>query len=211
MKKMFLASSLSNVAADISQRIPTSRRKTAFITTASEVALGDGEWLRNDRDVLRAAGFDTVDYSFTGKTQEEVRSDLCSFDILCVEGGNTYFLAQEIQRSGAAMVIRELIEAGKVYIGSSAGSIVTCPTIGWTGRLDDPDRAPDLVGREGLGLVPFLVFPHWGSPKKIERHLQHNVPLLQKESFPIILLADTHYVEVSDDSFHVHDSSHPKS
>lgn len=205
MSTLFLTSSIGSVIADITKHIPAEKRKMVFVTTASEAEQKERGWLVNDRKSLVGGGFDVTDYTFTGKDAATIRKDLGTYDLICVEGGNTYFLMQEIQRSGCAEVLKELTESGIIYIGSSAGSIVACPTIGWTGRLDDPDKAPNLVGRDGLGLVDFLVFPHWGRVDVAARHAQHNVPLLQKEPYPVILLSDSQYVLVEGDRCRIRD------
>lgn len=203
MNTLFLASSFNAVGADIVSRLPAHAR-IAFITTAAEPKPEPRPWLDADRAVFVERGFAVTDYTFTGKDADTLRRDLAAYDVLFVEGGNTYYLLQEIQKSGAMDVIRERIHQGAIYIGSSAGAIVACPTIGWTGTLDDRDAAPELVNTNGMGLVPFLILPHWAHEKRDARHLAHNLPLLQQEPYPSILLQDSQYIEVVDDMFRIH-------
>ena len=203
MRNLFLASSLKDVVEDVAKHIPAGKRRLVLITTAGEAKPEPHTWIDLAKKKLTENGFEVTDYTFTNHTAEDLSRDLASFDCICVEGGNTYYLLQQMQKSGAKDVIRDLVENGRIYIGSSAGSIVTCPTIGWTGKPDDRDAATELQNTEGLGLVPFLVLPHWGDERRNERHAAHNVPLLQKEKRPTILLDDSHYIHVEGDSFRI--------
>ena len=50
-----------------------------------------------------------------------------------------------------------------MYIGESAGSIITCPDIGYCADMDSPEKAPDLTDYAGLNLVDFYIVPHIGN------------------------------------------------
>lgn len=83
--------------------------------------------------------------------------------MIFVEGGNTFFLLQELKRTGAdQMLIRE-VNLGKMYIGESAGAIVACPDIGYSTVMDAPEKAPDLSDYSALSLVDFYAVPHLGN------------------------------------------------
>ncbi|MDB1088884.1 Type 1 glutamine amidotransferase-like domain-containing protein [Streptomyces sp. ACA25] len=59
-------------------------------------------------------------------------------------------------------MVVERVRAGLPYIGASAGSIVTGPSIEPVSPMDDPAEAPDLTDRTGLGLglVDTVIIPH---------------------------------------------------
>ena len=50
-----------------------------------------------------------------------------------------------------------------MYIGESAGSIITCPDIGYCADMDSPEKAPNLTDYTGLDLVDFYIVPHIGN------------------------------------------------
>jgi dipeptidase E len=199
MRTLYLASSFNKVGIDIVSRL-SAHARIAFITTAAEAEPEPRPWLDADRAVFVECGFAVTDYTFTGKDADTLRRELAVYDVLFVEGGNSYHLLRQMQLSGAFPVVRELLDTGKIYIGSSAGSIVTCPTIGWTGSLDDRSEVPELSDVSGIGLVPFLILPHWGHEKRNSRHLEHNLPLLQQEPYPTVLLGDEQYLRICADS-----------
>lgn len=75
-------------------------------------------------------------------------------DVLLVDGGDALYLAHWLRESGLAELLPSLTDT--VWVGVSAGSMVMTPQIGqefvqWT---------PPGGGDEGLGLVPFSIFPH---------------------------------------------------
>lgn len=75
-------------------------------------------------------------------------------DALLVYGGDVLYLTRWMRESGLADLLPSLRE--KVYVGISAGSMVTAPTFGET--YDDPNMP--FVIAEGLGLVDFALLPH---------------------------------------------------
>ena len=75
-------------------------------------------------------------------------------DALLVFGGDVWYLCRWMRESGLADLLPALRET--VYVGVSAGSMVTAPIFGET--YDDP-TTPFVIDR-GLGLVDFAVLPH---------------------------------------------------
>lgn len=75
-------------------------------------------------------------------------------DALLVQGGDVLYLSRWMRESGLADLLPSLRDT--VYVGISAGSMVTAPTFGET--YDDPN-APFVIV-EGLGVVDFALLPH---------------------------------------------------
>ena len=75
-------------------------------------------------------------------------------DALLVYGGDVRYLCRWMRESGLADLLPSLRET--VYVGVSAGSMVTAPIFGET--YDDPNT-PFVVDK-GLGLVDFALLPH---------------------------------------------------
>jgi dipeptidase E len=75
-------------------------------------------------------------------------------DALLVQGGDVWYLCRWMRESGLADLLPSLHKT--VYVGVSAGSMVTAPLFGET--YDDP-KTPFVIDT-GLGLVDFAMLPH---------------------------------------------------
>lgn len=168
-------------------------RKLLFVITASENETEDLQWREGDRSALINSGFDVTDYTFTGKSKEQIEKDLDEYDVLCIEGGNSFYLLQKIQETRCADLIRSFVEKGKPYIGSSAGSIIAGPDVYPVRHLDE---APPMDDYKALGLVDFVVFPHWGSDFFKELYMNKRLEINYKDDYKRMFLTDNQYVYV---------------
>lgn len=90
------------------------------------------------------------------KAQRPIESVLRA-DAIVVGGGNTFMLMKKMQEMGLIEAIRERVKSGAAYIGWSAGSNVSCPTICTTN--DMPIVQPKTF--EAFDFVPFQINPHY--------------------------------------------------
>jgi dipeptidase E len=80
-----------------------------------------------------------------------------SAEAIVVGGGNTFQLIKMIQEFGLIGPVREKVLEGTPFVGWSAGSNVTCPTIRTTN--DMPILEPESFN--ALNLIPFQINPHY--------------------------------------------------
>lgn len=76
---------------------------------------------------------------------------------IAVGGGNTFHLVAEMHNTGVMQAIKEKAEQGTPYMGWSAGSNVTCPTLMTTNDMPITEPASFRC----TGLVPFQINPHY--------------------------------------------------
>src|SRR5712692_4019367 len=81
-------------------------------------------------------------------------------EAIFVGGGNTFRLLKALQDLELVKSIRSSVADGVPFIGSSAGSIVSCPTLKTT--KDMPVVEP--ASFEALALVDFQISPHYLDP-----------------------------------------------
>ena len=118
-------------------------------------------------------------------------------DALLVSGGDVLYLGRWMRESGVADLLPSLRET--VYVGVSAGSMVTAPIFGET--YDDP--ATPFVIETGLGLVNFALLPHLdhedhpeSTTAKVER-MAAEVPV------PLYAIDDQTAIKVTDGSVEI--------
>lgn len=65
-------------------------------------------------------------------------------------------------------IVQELIEFAnkKLYIGSSAGSCIACPSIDYVSKLDSKDEAPLLNDYHAMNLIDKYILPHYNSDEE---------------------------------------------
>lgn len=208
MKRLFLTSSVTYVAKDLVKRIENHKgMRLVFITTPVEIEDGNLEWLGKDRQSLIDVGFLITDYTITNKTKEEIEKDLQRFDVIYVSGGNTWYLLAKIQESNCAEVFRKLVSNGKIYIGTSAGSIIAGPSVYPAYSIENQEKASDLKDYTALNLVNFVVYPHWGSKDSKDKYLNQRLEHAYNTcKDPIIILNDNQYVIVEGDSYKIIDT-----
>lgn len=194
--ELFLTSSVHAVANDISKRLNLSKNnRLVFIDTATEPKeeREDLEWLKIDRQALVNAGFNVSDYTITNKTRGQLEKDLDVFDYIYLSGGNTAYLLRQSQKSGFISLIKELVQKGKIYIGTSAGSIIAGPIV-QDYLLDEEIKLKDNIG---YNFVNFTILPHWGSENFKDKYLGGRLKIAYKESqVPLLILTDNQYVHV---------------
>lgn len=86
-------------------------------------------------------------------------------DCIVIGGGNTWKLLHDMHANKLIEPIRKKVLGGTPYIGWSAGSNVTCPTLKTTNDMP----IIDPLGFDALNLVPFQINPHY-LDKKVEGH-----------------------------------------
>lgn len=85
------------------------------------------------------------------------RNYLRQAQAIVIGGGNTFALLKKMQEEDLLDLIHRRVKAGVPYVGWSAGSNVTCPTICTTN--DMPIVQPDSF--RAIGLVHFQINPHY--------------------------------------------------
>ena len=172
-----------------------SELKLAHIITASRVA-PDVSWLDKDRTAIKECGFQATDILLEDLAPDTAFSVLNQFDIIYVQGGNTFYLLKVARDCGFEQAVRKLLQdPNKWYIGVSAGSYIACPTIemnDWKREKDDRYGVDDLTA---MNFVHFLVTVHYNREKYSEL-LRECLPTA---SHPVRVLTDDQAFLVKDD------------
>ena len=108
-------------------------------------------------------------------------------DVLFFEGGNTYHLMKWMNKSGLTNLLPELLKT-KVYVGLSAGSMVTSPDLAL--RLSQIIYREDMEEEPmvGLNYVDFYFLPHLNSPyfpARMEENIKEAAKTLSKKIYAL--------------------------
>ncbi|MFV9551964.1 dipeptidase PepE [Algibacter sp. PT7-4] len=87
-------------------------------------------------------------------------------EAIFVGGGNTFVLANQLHKNNIIQALKETVQNGTPYLGTSAGSNICGLTIKTTN--DMPIVYPPNFN--ALGLVPFNINPHYLDPNPKSKH-----------------------------------------
>jgi len=157
--KLYLTSITANVINKINFE---NKKKVVFILTAAN-PYSDKSFIEPDKKALKNKGLELTIYDIENKTQETLTKDLSKFEIIFVSGGNSFYLLEQIKKTGFDKVLKKFQKTDIIYIGSSAGSVIVCPDIKYIEPLDDPKEAKNLQNYKGINLIDFYVLPHFNT------------------------------------------------
>jgi len=172
---------------------PLRDMRMVYITTAAK-GVDDLEYLERAKEIFKTNGYNYEELDLDDKDEHWLRNYLKDFDVVYMQGGNTFYLLKTIRESGFDKVIKELLPKGLIYIGASAGAYVACPTIEMAGyRHQDKYDHYGVTDLTGLNLVPFLITVHY-SPEYAEI-LENRVA---QSKYPVRTLTDDQAILIKD-------------
>ena len=203
MVKLFLCSHFAAVSSFTPQFVggDLKGKVLAFIPTAS-LHEKYTKYVDEAKQAFENMGLKVEVLDVSSAPKELTERTLQRCDLIYVSGGNTFFLLQELEKSGAKTIIREQVKGGKPYIGESAGSVIMAPNISYVKDVDDEKAAPQLKSFEGLGLVDFYPLPHYRSfpfeevtEKMLVKHANLNLKPITNEQALLVNGSQTKLVE----------------
>jgi dipeptidase E len=136
-----------------------SETKIALIPTAANVEPGNKDWFFSQIDALHKFGYNYIDVVDISASDVDWRERLSQVDVIFVSGGNTFHLLKCIRETGFDAWLKQNLDS-KVYVGSSAGSIICTPTIAIAAVEPGDVNVHHLTDLTAMNLVDFEVSPH---------------------------------------------------
>lgn len=138
------------------------------------------------------------------ESSADPRAAVAEAEAVFVGGGNSFRLLKALQDLDLLGIIRQRVEEGMPYVGSSAGTNMACPTIRTTNDMPIVEPA----GFDALGLVPFQINPHYLDPDPDSRHMGETREtrireFLEENETPVAGLREGSWLEVEDSSARV--------
>lgn len=124
--------------------------------------------LKEDIELLQKIGFrvSVIDLKNYFSKYNELKEELLKYDACCVMGGNVFVLRKAMELSGFDIFLSEKKDSDNyLYIGYSAGSCVLSSNLKQLDIVDEPISFYDElnVNYKGLGLVDYVIIPHYKS------------------------------------------------
>jgi dipeptidase E len=174
---------LDHVERDIRELLGSVRR-VVFVP----YALYDREaYAAKAKERFRRMGFEVASVHASPNAQELIKGAEAIF----IGGGNTFRLLKALYDYDLLDAIRGRVGQGIPFIGSSAGSIVACPTLKTT--KDMPVVEPPFF--DALHLVNFQISPHYLDPDPKSTHMgetqeERIAQYLEENELPVVGLRE---------------------
>ena len=178
----------------------TESKKILFIPTATNVDEYK-KYIHLTQKVFEDFGYEVENFDISVFSEETVKEKISETKIVFISGGNTFYLLQELKKKNLISYLRGKIENGLLYIGESAGSVITAPNIGYADIVDDKALATELNDYTGLNLVDFYVVPHFEEEPFVES--SRKVVELYKDKLDLKVINNKEVVLVENDDFRI--------
>lgn len=177
--------------------IPKDQMKIGYITTSSKGARNFHQRVTEMIiPAIKEDGYPLEEIDIKDKSKEELRDFFKDKNVIHIEGGNTFYLLKAIRETGFGKILKELLDEGKIYIGTSAGAYVMCPTIDVSDWNDETVDRFGITDFTALGYVPFLLKAHYKDEMK--ELVKEKMKILK---YPLRILRDGQGILVEDNKY----------
>lgn len=179
---------------------PLQTVNVAVINEAAAVEPGDKRWFLDEMHTLSetiGGEMDFVNLLALDRSTVEQRLDFA--DVIYVVGGATDYLMTVFQQTGFNDLLTRKLLREKVYVGSSAGSMVLgrrITTDAYTQVYRAGER--DFGVNEYLALTDFALFPHLDSQLWLRNRTEVIRDVATGFNYPIYAVKDTQAVVLND-------------
>ena len=132
--KLFLCSHFSSVGSLIKEEIEN--KKVAFIPTAS-LREGYTGYVGSARKLFKKLGAIVTEIDISTEAYSTIQSVFEEADVIYFTGGNSFFLMDQLRKTGTDGLLKKELANGKLMIGESAGAIICAPSIQYIEQMDE--------------------------------------------------------------------------
>jgi len=162
MKKMLLASTSTiygqkylEYLHDEIKNLFSGCKKILFVPYARPSGISHLEYTEKAKNVFKILNLEIIDY-----TNEDLRESLEKCDGIFIGGGNTFLLLDKLYQYSLIDILKNKIDSGIPYLGTSAGTNICGMTIGTTNDMP----IIHVKSFEALGIIHFNINPHYLDP-----------------------------------------------
>ena len=162
MKKMLLASTSTiygqkylEYLQDEIKTLFSGYKKILFVPYARPSGISHLEYTEKAKGVFNILNLEIIDY-----TNEDLKESLEKCDGIFIGGGNTFLLLNKLYQFSLIDILKNKIDSGIPYLGTSAGTNICGMTIGTSNDMP----IIHVNSFEALGIIHFNINPHYLDP-----------------------------------------------
>ena len=177
--------------------------KIIFIPTAGNVEPYTG-FIDEGIEMLKSLGYELEIIDISKFDEDYLKDRFLKTECICISGGNTFYLLQELKKKNLVDVLFKRIKEGLLYIGESAGAIIMSKSIEYNQIMDDKSIASELDNYGGLNVFDHYVLPHIGeypfeeTAQKTLHIYQDKIPLVPINNKEAILVDNNGYTVLNE-------------
>jgi dipeptidase E len=177
---------------------PQDQISVAVINEAYAVEEGDKYWVLDNLNSVAEnfkGGMDIV--NLLALPLEKIKENVMKHDVIFVVGGNTDYLMHVFEKTGFSKLLPKMLET-KVYVGSSAGSMVIGRRVSTEAYTKIYEEPGDWGVADYLGLVNLAIKPHLNSSNFPNNRAEILEQVCGGVDFPVYALKDDSALVVND-------------
>ena len=178
--------------------------KIVFIPTAGNVEPYTG-YIDEGIEMLKSLGYEVEILDITKFDEIYLKDKFLKTECICISGGNTFYLLQEIKRKNLVEVLFKRIKEGLFYIGESAGAIIMSENIEYNQIMDDKSIASELDDYMGVNVFNHYVVPHLGE-YPFEETAQKTLDTYQ-DKISLVAINNSEAILVNDSGYTIYNES----
>lgn len=176
--RLFLCSHFAKVGTLLNDE--AEGKNVAFIPTASINEEYKG-YVGSARKLWKKLKTNIIEVEISSAPADTVDKAFEKADIIYFTGGNSFFLMDQLRKTGTDELIKKHINNGKLYVGESAGAIICAAELLYIKPMDKVPEDFSQKDYSGLDLIDFYVVPHYLCPpfKKCSQQILDEYPDLK--------------------------------
>ncbi|MBS7052811.1 MAG: Type 1 glutamine amidotransferase-like domain-containing protein [Veillonella sp.] len=178
--------------------------KIIFIPTAGNVEPYTG-FIDEGIEMLKSLGYELEIIDISKFDEDYLKDRFLKTECICISGGNTFYLLQELKKKNLVDVLFKRIKEGLLYIGESAGAIIMSENIEYNQIMDDKSIASELDDYAGLNVFDHYVLPHIGE-YPFEETAQKTLDTYQ-DKIALVPINNNEAILVNDSGYNIYNES----
>jgi dipeptidase E len=182
---------------------PASKISVAVINEAYAPEGEDHSWVVEELNTIKQTlGGTFILVNLLALDAQAITERIAKCDVVYVVGGHTDYLMSVFNKSGFTNSLKEIANT-KLYIGSSAGSMVVCGRVSTDNYIAEFEERGTYGITEYAMLVDFALKPHLNSPDFPDRTVNKLKRAAHGYTGTLYCLSDSSALSVNDDSVKV--------